>query len=135
MASYNSMAFGTAIGANYQKMQNFDQNSGQSTSNFAQSSGPYYINPSGPLGGLLDASSDICPEISVAKNCIQPEFIRSFDIMQKINLQRQCEAKNCCWDNERFTTNLLKNTMSNTVGQAAIRYNCPWFLPRHCWKH
>ena len=127
--SYNSMAFGTAIGANYQNAQysgQFNQNLGQNSA----SPNPNYINPTGPLGGLLEKSSDVCPEISVAKNCIQPELIRTFDIMQKVNLQQKCEAKNCCWDNERFTTNLLKSTMTTNIGQAAIRYNCPWFLPR-----
>ena len=123
------MAFGTAIGANYQNAQSsgqFNQNLGQNSA----SPNPNYINPTGPLGGLLEKSSDVCPEISVAKNCIQPELIRTYDIMQKVNLQQKCEAKNCCWDNERFTTNLLKSTMKTNIGQAAIRYNCPWFLPR-----
>ena len=70
-----------------------------------------------------------CPAISVAKNCMQPSFIRSFDLLQKMSLERQCAAKNCCWDNDRYS----KNILSNQMGAQSARLICPWHISTYSY--
>lgn len=80
-------------------------------------------NMGGMFGGALIGANEMCPATSIAKNCMAPSVIQSFDMMQKMMLERQCAAKECCWDNARYS-----QSMFNTAG-SSNNLMCAWRAP------
>lgn len=76
------------------------------------------------FGGSTINPNEVCPAVTVAKNCMDPGTIKSFDMMQKMMLERQCAAKNCCWDNDRYQKVLMMQS-----GGFGSNLMCAWRAP------
>jgi len=73
------------------------------------------------FGGATVGQNEVCPATNIARNCMAPSAIRNFDIMQKMTLERQCAAKGCCWDNQRYQQSIFIQQ-----GQAVSQFVCAW---------
>lgn len=80
----------------------------------------------GVFGGRTIGQNEMCPATQVARNCMSPSTINSFDIMQKMLLERHCAAKECCWDNDRYQKSMF---IQNSGQTASTNLLCPWHAP------
>ena len=79
----------------------------------------------GIFGGATIGQNEMCPATNIAKNCMAPSTLQNFNMMQKMMLERQCAAKECCWDNARYQQSLMMQSGTGSVSNLL----CAWRVP------